>query len=208
MSHSSEHLEGVPSVPSRLNPSKFAPSPTSSPNRNLPQNVYSQPAPMQTPYPPEGSTHQIGGHNVGQSQYPQMQSEQPHTAWGGHQSPQSPFMGRTSSFGGWVADSQHQGPPNWVQGSHNSDHDLPNLRQIQAPNDQLELIPETSEHMSNSYLYSDTPRLSGHISGHDSAAHGSAAQPFLPQPDQQTNGNAHAMDWHYHNDIDKAYLPT
>ena len=46
-SHSNEHWEGVPVVPSRFNPSKFAPSPSNSPTKASPTPVPFTPAPSQ-----------------------------------------------------------------------------------------------------------------------------------------------------------------
>lgn len=196
MSHSSEHLESIPSVPSRLNPSKFAASPSSSPNRVLPQHVYPQAAPLQARPPAEGSAPFVGAYNMGPQENPRMQHEHPQPTWDGHQGPQSPFMNRTSSFGGWVDQNQNQQPPT-------VDHSLGNLGQTHLPNNQLSLIPETSERSSNDFIYSDTPRMSGRLLMHESAP-----PPFSLQPNQQMNGNAHETDWQHHASVAKVYQPS
>ena len=201
VSHSSEHIEGLPTISSRLNPSQFTASPNASPSRNLPHDhVYAQAAPLQEPTPVGEPIPNIAGYSQEGSDHPQRHGDNPHSTWNGQQSPESPFVDRTSSFGGWVDTSQHQGSPSSGQGFAQSGQGLSRLGQNQSPNHQLELDPEAPEHFSLEHNYSDTPRLSGHMAPHGSGVYSSHLQ---PQTDQQTNGNA--TDWQHHANMTKTF---
>ena len=188
-------------MPSRLNPSQFAVSPNTSPSKNSPHDyVYAQAAPLQEPTPPGQPIPVIAGHSQEGLDHSQSHGNNPHSGWSSQQSPASPFVDRTSSFGQWVDTSQHQGPPNSGQSFVHPGQGLSRLGQNQMTNHQLELNPEASEHSSHEHHYSDTPRLSGHMAPHKSGVYSSHLQ---PQTDQQTNGNA--TDWQHHADITKTF---
>lgn len=191
MSHSSEHIEGIPPVPSRLNPSQFAASPNSSPSRNLPHNVHSQAVPRQQRHPHEAPVPNIAGYSQEGLDSPQRLDDVD-SAWNGQQQSESPFMGRTSSFGGWVHSSHRRGPPNFQVSGHLG-QGLPRFEHSRFQNNHLELNPEASEQLPNELLYSDTPRMSDRTSTLGPAAYSSHYQPH-----QQTNGNAHTADWRHH----------
>ena len=202
MSHSSEHIEGIPPVPSRLNPSQFAPSPNSSPSRNLPHDLHSQAVPRQHPHPPEAPIPNIAGY----SQAGLDSLQRPHhidPAWNEQQqqqqNPESAFMDRTSSFVGRVDSSYRQFPPNSGQGLGNLGEGSPRFGHSRLQNNHLE-PNEASEQLLPEHLYSDTPRISSRVPPHGSAPYSSHLQSH-----QQTNGNSHTTDWPQHTNISKSF---
>lgn len=201
VSHSSEHIEGVPPIPSRLNPSQFAASPNTSPSRNLPHDhVHAQaPLPRQDPTPRGEPIPNIAGYSREGLDHPHRHGENPHS-WNGQHSTESPFMDGPSSLGGWVYTSQHQGSPTSSQGFAQSGQGLSRLGQNRLPSHQLELNPEASEQYSPERNYSDTPRLSGHMAPHGSGPYSSHLQPHT---DHQTNGSA--PDWHHQANMAKTF---
>jgi len=217
VSHSSEHLEGIPSMPSRLNPSKFAPSPTSSPNRVPPLQPYQGPASSLTPgqpasfqdwVPPQMLTqadsqapaanpYLAGYSQDGQgSQDPESAQQQPHLAWNGLQNPESPFSNRDASFDHW-------------RGIHQNNA-LTSLAANQMPRHQLDLIPETSERSeslrpsSSNVASTSSSNMLEPFSKTSAPAAVNAAQ---PQTHQQTNGASHTSGWTHHSSIMQAYQP-
>lgn len=162
--------------------------------------MYAQAASLQEPNPQVGEPNpNIGGYSQGGVEHPQRLGDNVYSDWNGQQSSESPFVDRTSSFGGWV-DTNHQGSPNSGHGLMHSGQALSRLGQNQSPNHQLELNPETSEHFSHEHHYSDTPRLSGHMAPQGSGVYPSHLQ---SQTDQQTNGNA--TDWQHHANMAKTF---
>lgn len=189
MSHSSEHIEGIPPPPSRLNPSQFAASPNSSPSRNLPHHVQPQAVPRQQGYPPEGPVPNIAGYS--QEGLDSLQRpDRVDAAWNEQQQqqqiPESSFMDRTSSFVGRVDSTHRQGLGYLGQGSSVFGHS-------RFQNNQMEPNAEASEQQSTEQLYSETPRISSPI-----PAHASGSYSTYSQPHQQTNGNSHMTDWPQH----------
>lgn len=163
-------------------------------------HVYPQAAPLQEPTPPGEPIPIIAGYSRVGMDNSHRNGEMPHSAWNGQQSPESPFIDRTSSFGGWVDTSQYQGSPHSGQGFVQSGQGLSRLGQSQLPNHHLELNPEASEQFSHEHHYSDTPRLSGHMAPHGSGVYSSHLR---PQTDQQTNGIA--SDWQHHANMAKTF---
>ncbi|DBA89976.1 TPA: hypothetical protein ACH3X2_004351 [Trebouxia sp. C0005] len=211
VSHSSEHLEGMSSMPSRLNPSKFAPSPTSSPNRVPPLQPYQGPAssltPGQTPsfqewVPTQMLTQadsQASPYLAGYSQDSQDQEplqQQSHLAWNGLQNPESPFSNRDASLAGWRGSQQNNASSS--------------LAANQMPRHGLDLIPETSERsMSLRPLSSNVASTASYnipepLSKTSAPAAVTAGQ---PQTYQQTNGASHTSGWTHHSSIMQAYQP-
>lgn len=192
VSHSSEHLEGVPSMPSRLNPSKFAPSPTSSPNRIPPSIPYQGSIPSEAPAQMlNQGARQAGPDNAYIAGYGQAsdnfqrQPQSPHQAWNGVGSPPSPFMQNEqiqTSFSEWQ-DREHS-------------QTLANLGQTQLPKHQLELIPETSERMSIEQSSSNMHQMFSKPSAPEAL---NAVQ--QPHTDQQTNGMSHMTEWQHHTSL-------
>lgn len=199
------------SMPSRLNPSKFAPSPTSSPNRVPPLQPYQGPAssltPGQTPsfqewVPTQMLTQadsQASPYLAGYSQDSQDQEplqQQSHLAWNGLQNPESPFSNRDASLAGWRGSQQNNASSS--------------LAANQMPRHGLDLIPETSERsMSLRPLSSNVASTASYnipepLSKTSAPAAVTAGQ---PQTYQQTNGASHTSGWTHHSSIMQAYQP-
>lgn len=196
MSHSSEHIEGIPPPPSRLNPSQFAASPNSSPSRNLPHHVHSQAVPRPQPYPPEGPIPNVAGDSQ-EGLDCHQRPDHVDSAWNDQQQqqqiPESSFMDRTSSFVGRVDSTYRQGLGFLGQGPSIFGHS-------RFQNHQMEPNSEASEQLSTEQLYSDTPRMSSQM-----PAHASAAYSTYLQPHQQTNGNSHMTDWPHPTNRSKSF---
>ena len=213
MSHSSEHLEAMPS---RLNPSKFALSPTSSPNRVPPLQPYQGPAsltPGQTPsfqdwvptqmlnqadsQAPAANPYRAGYSPDSQGgQDPEPSQQQSHLAWNGLQNPESPFSHRDVSFAGWRGSQQNNASSS--------------LATNQMPRHQLDLIPETSERSmslrpSSSNVASTTS--SNMLEPFSKTSAPAAVNAAQPQTHQQTNGASHTSGWTHHSSIMQAYQP-
>lgn len=208
VSHSSEHLEGIPSMPSRLNPSKFAPSPTSSPNRVPPLQPYQGPAPSQIPgqspsfgdwVPSQMSTQAdsqataADPYIAGYSQHSEPSQQRSYLAWNGLQNPESPFSNRDTSFTGWRGSEPNNGSSS--------------LSANQMPRHQLDLIPETSERSmslrpsSSNIASTSSSNMLEPFSKTSAPAAVNAAQ---PQTHQQTNGASQTSGWTHHSSIMQA----
>ena len=205
VSRSSEHLEGMPS---RLNPSTFAPSPTSSPNRILRLEPYQGQVPSQVPsqfssqiphsvsrqghsQPVAADPYIAGGDTLG---YTGRGTEhQPHLAWSGMQTAHSPFANRDA----WLTDPRD-----------NKQHPtLPNSRETLPPKQHLDLIPETSERLSVGQ--SSSHKLGMQSSNMPEMSSKSwtpvALNDAEPKGDKQTNGASHTPGWTHHSSIMQAY---